>query len=335
MLLFILTWVGSFCPQAGQPDAKTVRAAVEKALPSLLAGAAGHVEKKTCFACHNQTYPSLAFVTARARGVAVADEVLKEQAEHVSAFLTEHRDEFKSGKGTGGQADTAGAALLTLELAGHKPDESTSAVVDYLFATQAEKDHWSSSSSRPPSEVSAFTTTYLVVRGLKTWQTKDQAEKAKPRIDKARGWLTKTKPTDTEDRVFRLLGLKETDSAEKDVAAAAFDLLNMQRPEGGWAQTSDMTSDPYATGTALFALHSAGGLRTDHPAYRAGVKYLLATQRDDGTWLVHSRSKPFQPYYESGFPHGKGRIQRLSPVSASGWATALHSAVLGRYRCQE
>ena len=67
-----------------------------------------------------------------------------------------------------------------------------------------------------------------------------------------------------------------------------------------------------------FALHTAGGLRTDHPAYRDGLALLVKSQEPDGSWLVRSRSNPFQPYYESGFPHGKNQF---ISVAASGWAT--------------
>ena len=49
------------------------------------------------------------------------------------------------------------------------------------------------------------------------------------------------------------------------------------------------------------------------------MAYLLKTQRADGTWYVKSRSKPFQPYYESGFPHEK---DQFISIAASGWATA-------------
>ena len=79
-----------------------------------------------------------------------------------------------------------------------------------------------------------------------------------------------------------------------------------------------MASDPYATATALVALHQAGGLATDHPVYSRGVAFLLKAQRPDGTWFVKSRSKPFQPYYESGFPHGK---DQFISAATSGWAT--------------
>ena len=56
----------------------------------------------------------------------------------------------------------------------------------------------------------------------------------------------------------------------------------------------------------------------DDPAYQRGLAYLLKTQLDDGSWHVVSRSKPFQPYYESGFPHGK---DQFISCAATGWAT--------------
>ena len=79
------------------------------------------------------------------------------------------------------------------------------------------------------------------------------------------------------------------------------------------------SSDAYATGSTLVALHLAGGVATDLPAYRRGLAFLVNTQRDDGSWFIKSRSKPFQPYFESGFPHG--RDQFIS-AAATGWAVA-------------
>jgi hypothetical protein len=86
-----------------------------------------------------------------------------------------------------------------------------------------------------------------------------------------------------------------------------------------------LRSDAYATGTALVALHEAGGLPASDPVYHRGVRYLLAGQKADGTWLVHSRSKPFQTYFESGFPHGKDQFISLA---ASAWATTALALVL-------
>jgi hypothetical protein len=310
---------------------KEARAAVEAALVPLRKGAAGHAEQKTCFACHNQAPPMLAFATAKARGFGVPADLFESQADHISGFLETNRERFKDGRGTGGGAATASYALFTLELAGHEADEATAAVAEYLLKNQADRDHWRTGSNRPPTESSDFTTTYLALRALRVWAPAAKLEPAKvaKRVESARLWLVKTPAKDTEDRVFRLLALKEAGAGAKEVSAAAWELAREQRPDGGWSQLDGGTnaSDPYATGSALVALHEAGGLKADAPAYRAGVAYLLKTQRSDGTWFVKSRSKPFQPYYESGFPYEK---DQFISAAASGWATTAIAFAVGK-----
>jgi len=64
-----------------------------------------------------------------------------------------------------------------------------------------------------------------------------------------------------------------------------------------------LDEDAYATGQALVALHEAG-MSISNEAYQRGVKYLLSTQLEDGSWHVRTRAMGFQPYFESGFPHG-------------------------------
>jgi len=64
-------------------------------------------------------------------------------------------------------------------------------------------------------------------------------------------------------------------------------------------------------------LNWSGVMPVSHRVYQRGLAYLIQTQRSDGTWMVASRSKPFQPYYEGGFPHGKAQF---ISSTASGWA---------------
>ena len=52
--------------------------------------------------------------------------------------------------------------------------------------------------------------------------------------------------------------------------------------------------------------------------YQRGLRFLLKAQLDDGSWHVQTRSKAFQKYFESGFPHGK---DQFVSISASCWAT--------------
>lgn len=306
-----------------KPD--PVRVAVRSAVPTLIAGATGHSDQKSCFACHNQAYPALALAAARDRGFDIPAEFFKGQAEHIAEFLTTNKQRFLEGKGTGGQTATAAYALFTLELAGHKPDDTTAAVAQYLLKFEPTRDYWRMTSNRPPTESSDFTTTYVAMRALRTYGSEKDKETIAKRVEAARGWLVKTPGKEAEDRVFRLLGLKEAGASEKEIAAAAWELLKTQRADGGWSQLDGGESDAYATGSALYALHHAGGLKVGTAAYKAGVAFLLKTQLPDGTWKVKSRSKPFQPYYESGFPHEK---DQFISISASGWATAALAAAM-------
>ena len=314
-----------------------LKASVARALPPLTKGAAGHRENKTCFACHNQGLPIMAMTTARERGVAIDAEELKGQLKAIAEFLGENRDRYLEGKGQGGQADTAGYALVTLELGGWRADETTAAVTRYLLLRDADLDHWRANSPRPPSEGSHFTTSYVALRGLAAFRTADQREPFERRREQVRQWLVKTPAKDHEDCVFRLLGLKLTGAGTGDIEAAVKDLTDTQRADGGWAQlagtvggggeppTAATQSDAYATGTALVALHQAGGLSTSDPAYQRGLRYLLASQQPDGTWHVVTRSKPIQKYFETGFPYGK---DQFISSAATGWAaTALGLAI--------
>ena len=308
-----------FAALATVPTPANVRAATERAVPLLLKAADGHIHKQTCFACHNQALPMLAFHAARGRGFTIRDDDLKAQTDFIADFLKRNREKFLKGQGTGGQADTAGYALFTLDLGGYRPDDVTAAVAAYLLQHQADKDHWRVVSNRPPSEASNFTTNYLALRGLRVFGTKEQKDAIAKRTEAVRGWLVKATVKDTEDRVFRLLALKEAGASSDTVREAADALRKTQRADGSWAQLDDKPGDAYATGSALVALHQAGGLATTDPAYVRGVWFLLRAQATDGSWFVKSRSKPFQPYYESGFPYEK---DQFISATASGWAAA-------------
>src|SRR5437764_1240348 len=210
------------------PTANELQAAVAKALPLIQKGGRGNMDNRTCFACHNQALPVLAMTTARSRGLSVDEEEIQEHLRFIADFLDRNRDNYLKGKGQGGQVDTAGYALWTLELGGWKPDPTTAAVAEYLLQRgdsskqssavgavagsagffHKNLDHWRTTSNRPPSEASPFTTTYLAVRGLQTFGTAEQKARIAERIGVVRGWLAKTPARDTEDRVFRLWALK-------------------------------------------------------------------------------------------------------------------------------
>lgn len=296
-----------------------IRKAVEKALPPLWRGLEGHNEIQTCFACHHHGVAMVAFGIARSRGYDIPEQKLNEQIDFIAADLERDRKHFEKGRGPGGQTNNTGYLLLALDSIGYKADKSTADVIDYTLENQKTRTHWLTQADRVPTEASSFTTTAVNIKGIQAYRTKDQTELADKRIAATKRWLVKTPAKDTEDRVFRLIGLKAAGAEGDEVKKAVDELLKSQREDGGWGQLDTLASDPYATGTALYALQTAGRIAVDDPAWRKGLLFLLGTQEDDGTWFVKSRSKPVQKQYDSGFPHGK---DQFISCAATGWATA-------------
>jgi Prenyltransferase and squalene oxidase repeat len=308
------------------PSNEAIKGAVVKSLPLLEAGARGSMEqRKQCFTCHNQALPVMALTTAHSRGIAIDAQTLRRQIEFTADFLAKNRTNYLAARGQGGQALTAGYALWTLEMGGWKSDGTTDAVAEYLLKFQNDLDHWKPQTVRPPMEESLFTVSYVALRGLKMFGTSGQQERISQRTAQVRQWILKTTARETEDRVFRLGALHVAGARRDEIRGAAQELLKTQRADGGWAQLASMASDAYATGTVLVALHQVGGVATDEPAYRRGLRFLLAKQLDDGSWHVPTRSEPIQTYYESGYPHG---ADQFISITAAGWATTALALAL-------
>jgi N-acyl-D-amino-acid deacylase len=158
----------------------------------------------------------------------------------------------------------------------------------------------------------------VALRGLAAFGTAEQRMRITQRQKTVVQWLLKTNTSDTEDRVFQLRALAFAKAETEAQQAFADALITAQRPDGGWAQKEDMTSDAYATGTVLSSLVQTGHVLTTSLVYQNGLRFLLQSQKPDGSWLVESRSKPFQKYFETGFPHG---VNQFVSTSATAWAT--------------
>ena len=317
LLATVLLLFGTGRSRAESPEPDPMRSLICKSLDLLGTGARGHAERRECFSCHHQALPVMAVALAREHRLKTDETLLEQQVAHTAAFLEKNREAFAKGHGTGGGADTAGYALMTLKAGGRKPDATTDAVATYLLGKDDDRGFWPAHSNRPPTESSAFSTTFVAVAGLKHYGTAMKKKEIDARIGRVREWLWTTKPKDTEERVFRLHLLKLTDAPVGEFKSAVAELLKTQRADGGWGQTGEMESDAYATGTVLTALRQTGGLEARDPAAVKGRAYLIRTAREDGSWLVKSRSKPFQAYFETGFPHGKD--QWISSA-ATAWA---------------
>ena len=312
-------------PTGRQDVAPNVRAALTRAIPIVQKNDVDFLRKAGCVSCHSNNLTAMLVAEARRQKWPIDEQTAQRQRTAIGAFIESFRERYLQGISIPGGQDTTGYILLGLAAENWPPDAATYAMVRYLKNQQQEDGAWPAAPGRAPLESSAIQGTATALRSVIAYKPKFQPAQYDAAIHKATQWLQAAIPVTTEDYTFQILGLLWTGnrpSAQK----VARKLLAQQREDGGWAQTKTLTSDAYATGQALFAIGKAGILKPSQPAYQRGAEYLRTTQYADGSWYVHSRTTvPFQPYFESGFPHG--RDQFIS-VAATNWAAmALLPAV--------
>ncbi|MCU0707369.1 MAG: ankyrin repeat domain-containing protein [Pirellula sp.] len=297
--------------------AESVRAALARSMPLLQRSDATFLRKSGCVSCHNNSMTMMTVAAARGAGVPVDEGLASTQEGTIASYIDVWRERSLQGLGIPGDSDTVGPIMVGLAAANHSPSADTDAQARYLLSRQTPEGRWRIFAHRPPHESSDIQATAASVRALQVYAPKTRRDEYEKAIERARTWMKQAQAASTEDRAYQLLGLRWAGEDQEALRPTARALLSEQRADGGWGQIPTLASDAYATGQALVALKEAGALASTDPAYRRGVDYLMSTQLEDGSWHVRSRSVPFQPYFESDFPHGKD--QWIS-TAATNWA---------------
>jgi hypothetical protein len=296
-----------------------VRAAVERSLPVLQHSDVIFIQKTGCPSCHNNTFTAMAVAAARASHIAVNEETAAAQRKVIASSLDDNRDAALLGLEI---PNTASNILVGLAAERHAPDLATDAMAHCLKGLQLPDGKWRNFyvDHRPPIQGSDIEVTATAIRALQVYAPKTLRPEYDQAIRRGTEWLMTARPTTTDERALQLLGLSwgGVNASHRTIRTAVQALLAEQRADGGWAQLPTLTSDAYATGQALVALREANGLSTADRAYRRGVQFLLNTQLEDGSWYVQTRSLAFQPYFESGFPHGP---DQWVSIAATNWAS--------------
>jgi ankyrin repeat protein len=308
----------------GQAAPTETRAAVERAVSLIERTSGSFFANGGCGACHAQMIADIAVSTARKHGARIDGQALAMRSGQAAGLFTAISSNLLL-REDGPAVDILLYSLAAAASAGQSPDRGTDALAFNVAAQQMADGRWHIGGiARPPIEDGDFTRTALGVRGLSAFGPPARADMPQ-RVARATEWLRNARPVTTEDRAFRLLGLSWGGAPQPQIQAAARELVSQQRRDGGWSQRHELASDAYATGMVIFALTETGAVARTDAAVQRGVAYLRSTQRADGSWYVRSRSPKFQPYFESGFPHGHD--QWISAM-ATGWATAALSTGL-------
>jgi glyoxylase-like metal-dependent hydrolase (beta-lactamase superfamily II) len=303
---------------------RTVRAAIDASLPLLQRADTVFLERAGCISCHNNSLFQMTAAALRPKGFRIDETAVSGQMARTRAYLASWRERELQDIAIPGQIDTTSYILAGLVDASYTPDAATDALARYVKRRQYADGSWRIASHRPPIESGSITTTAVAIRSLRSYAPAPlEAEYARA-VRRGVSWLAAATPKNTEDHAFMLLGLSWAGDADASaIRKTAGALIAQQRQDGGWNQIPTLASDAYATGQALVALATSGALTPDDEAYRKGVRFLLDTQLEDGSWYVRSRAIPIQPYFDSEFPHGP---DQFISAAATNWATMALAA---------
>jgi ankyrin repeat protein len=276
-------------------------------------------KKVACMSCHQEGLGRMATASARNHGLKVDEKLNQSQLQRLRGAYG-----FMKAMNTQALKDpevmkqlplieindiAAGDSWFLGGMAAQNdpPNEATATEAMILARQQAPDGKWTFSLPRVPMQSSNFTYTALSVRVLQAYAPKARADEMKERLGRAKAWLLQTPAKSGDDRAFRLLGLKWSGSTLLDRSKAVEEIVAAQNPDGGWSQLPGMKSDAYATGQALYALRVGGAMPVTDAVYEKGVRLLLQTQDDDGTWFVNKRAIPANNYFDASFPHGESQ----------------------------
>ena len=302
----------------------TIQSAIPASLTLLQRSDASFMPKTGCFSCHNNSLAAVSVAAARKAGFRVDENTAAQQMHANAGALQGIRDLLHQGTfvtGLNVNPVILAYVLLGLDAEGYQPDLSTDAVAMFIQSHQMADGHWAAGpEARPPLCADDLDQTVLAMRALQLYAPPVDKAAFAQSIQLAATWIGEYRPRTNYDLAWRLQGLVWGGKSKEAILKARTDLLAVQRADGGWSDLPSMESGAYTTGLAMIALQSSG-LPVSDPPYQRGVRYLLGTQLEDGSWHVRTRAAGFQPYFDNGFPHGVD--QWISAAGTSLATTAL------------
>lgn len=282
-----------------------------------------------CAGCHHQQLTTVALRAARDRSFKFDEKAASEQVKVITSDFLPQTDLLLQRMDPPAGTIITSFSLMALNAMNYPPDTMTDAMVCNIASQQQADGSWHgimtlSTNVRAPMQDGDISVTAKDILSLRQFGFPGRKADFDERIERARKWLNAAVPKYNEDRAFQLLGLKWAGGEPSIIRKLARELTLEQLPDGGWSQNAFLPSDAYATGQTLYALNQAAGVNPSDNIYERGIDYLLENQLADGSWHVKSRAVKFQPYFQSGFPHGHDQW-----ISSAGTAWAAAALALG------
>ena len=304
-------------------DDPTARTAVERSLGFLEKDAVQWKSERKCATCHHGAMTVWTFNEAKQRGFPVKAEMLAEMAKWSKDRFLGPDLEKPRGKEPGYNVVGLAAIFLASTAATVPHQESLTPedlrrIAEYLPRYQEANGSWEmaplwAGSPAPPVMDNHETWTLFASLALGQFVPADPStpSAARESLQKAAEWLSKTKPADTTQSAALRLLVTARGGTSADLQPGIDRLLRRQNADGGWGQIQNLPSDAYATGQALYAL-SLAGMTKERREIQAAVRFLVDTQKADGSWPMSPRAHP-----------GKKPAKNTVPIVyfGSSWAT--------------
>jgi len=339
LAVFVLAPCISRLAPAAEPAAvapatpQRVQQAVDRAVGYLQTESAAWLSQRKCAACHHVPMPLWALGEADRQGYAidrkfVADTIeatLGSPEKMIASKLVsgpnDPPDPRPMAKGVNVGTVFMAAAARSLPSLEPGQKQSLKSITADIVKKQRADGSWDFFLSRPPVNESQATDAAWIIIALQGETGPDavpdagpEAEARRAAVEKGMAWLAGAEPDNQQAKVLKLLVAIRAGKPRETTRAGIDALLARQRPDGGWSQTAESTSDAFATGQALYVLALAGYTAQQSQIER-GIDFLVATQQPDGSWPMTSRSTP------DGKPGGGAKLLTPITCAASSWAT--------------
>jgi len=202
-------WIGLLClasaALAGDASSARIQQAAAKAVAIIQKSQKNWYAKASCFSCHQQILPALAFRYAREHEIPVDEQAARAGAAAAFGFYSnfERAVEYTH---IIDPAISDSYGMIAADAAGVQPSLATAVYARLLAARQEADGHWETIDERPPQAYSPITATALSLRALQLYHHSSQAADFQARAARARNWLVSHQPRVTEERVHQLLG---------------------------------------------------------------------------------------------------------------------------------
>jgi hypothetical protein len=228
--------------QAEDASTARIRDAASKAVAMIQDGQKNCQSKRSCFSCHQQVLPALAFRAAREHGIPVDEAAAHADAAYAFAFYS-NLDRAVQYTHIIDPAMDDSYGLLAAGAAGLRPSLVTAVYARLIAARQEADGHWETIDERPPQSNSPFTATAISLAAIQLHGHASRRTDTQARVERARGWLLSHVPRTTEERVFQIFGVSLSGKDPAIMDKLARGLKATQQPDGGWVSLEGRASE--------------------------------------------------------------------------------------------